>query len=571
MPTFFLLGIGGIVSIIIGAAVLVSALVFCGIIIYKKSFRSASMTLRKEYDSYHTQLTSDCKNMVSRLKVLGDHNEYFRSQYQERQKQYDDILSKRDKDVSAQLNSLDVMVQDKNYKGYKEVESGCTKAVDDFAKAVSTFNADLNSILQDDNDIHSNAVTVKGKYRKIHEFYDFHASELKGLESSFQRIFSTSEKDFSQFDELSNQADFDNAKKILEKLDQLFTAILAVLEQLPLLEVSVTNVLPQKLDSVTEKYQEMIKDGFIVSQMKVEEKTNQMKKELNALQSQLKYLDIRGVNEKIQDIQSRITDIFADFEEERKAKEIYISKQNSLVDSSFSVEKRYARMINLLPKYQNAFVLDEKYVSQMKALKADIETIGILKRELDSYLDTSAKQPYTIITKKMTDMDSEMNKAITVMDDYSSYLNSLKSDSEEVFQGLRECFISLKKAQKEIRNINVQSYTNSLNPTFESSYKEIEEINKIALTQPIDVTTAKIRFHSFKKSVDGFIEAIKTKEEEANKAEMSIVYANVFREDYVDSRAQLEQAEQSFYEGDFTRASSIALNVIKTFSTPSEN
>lgn len=570
MPTFILLDAVGIVSIIIGAVALVVLLVFGGIFFYKRSFCSTSKNLRKTYDTYHAQLTSDCKNMVNRLKVLGEHNDYFNTMYQDRQKQYDDILNKRDKDVFEELNSLDVLVKEKKYKDYKEVEADCTKAVDDFEKAVCVFNSDLNSILQDDNDIHSNAVTVKGKYRSIHEFYNEHQTELKPLEKSFDKIFRSSEKSFNDFDLNANQANFSQAKKILDKLDKLYDAILAVLDKLPSLEMSISAVLPEKCEKLNEEYQKMIQDGFIVSQMNVEDKLSSFKAEIAQMQALLLRLDIRGVDEKIQDIQSRITDIFANFQEERNAKEIYFSKQNSLADSSFSVEKRYARMINSLPKYQKAFVLDDKYVSQIKALKTDIETIGILKRELDSYLDTSARQPYLVITKKMTDMDSEMNKAIRVMDDYSAYLNSLNEESTEVFEGLRNAFVSLKKAQNIVHSINVPSYTNSLKPTFESSFAEIKKINQIVVTTPIDVPLAKEKFESFKNSVDGFTAAINTKKEEADKAEMSIVYANLYRIEYTDSRGQLDQAEQSFYEGDFSRASSIALNVIQTFEPPSQ-
>jgi septation ring formation regulator len=561
----------GIVLICVIAALVVAGLVCLGIFMHKRRFKINSINLRKTYEDYHTQLTTDCANMVSRLKVLGRSNEYFNTMYNERQKQYDDILNRRDRDVASSLDALDKLVAEKKYKDYKEVESEGQQAVSDFKVAVCNFNADLTSILQDDNDVHSNAVNVKAKYREIRQFYEDHVTELKPLENSFNKVINTAEAQFAQFDKDSNEANFTEAKEILENLNKLFTAVLDVLDQLPLLEVSITTVLPQKLETVLDEYNKMLDEGFVVAQMAIGQVVEGMKAEVDALQRQLMVLDIRGVKENIDSLQARITDILASFAEERKAKDTYYEKQNTLVDSSFAVEKRYARLINQLPAYQKAFVLDMKYVAQIKTLKADIESIGILKRELDSYLDTSARQPYVVITKKMTDMDNEMSKAIQVMDSYEGYLNSLKEDSSAVFNGLRQTYVDLKNAQCVVAEIDVLAYTNSIKDEFAKDYQIIKEINDIVITKPINVPLALSKFKPFKSSVDGFLAGISNTKMEADKAETSIVYANAYRQDFTDSRALLAQAEQAFQEADFSRASAIALNIVKTFDAQSAN
>ncbi len=566
MPTYFLLSGAGVAGIVIAALVVAIGLFFLFYVFYKKRFRSASSNLRKTYDTYHLQLTSDCQNMVNRLKTLGANNSYFNSMYLERQKQYDDIVNKRDKDVATALDSLNDLIKEKNYKEYKKAERETADAIKDFSIAVCNFNSDLTSILQDDNDIHSNAVIAKSKYRDIHSFYEEHKIELSPLEKPFEKIFSTSEEKFDLFDKYSDEANFEEAKKILSSLEKLFDAVNNVLADLPSLEVSVSTVIPQKLNSLMEEYQKMVKDGFIVSEMHVEDKVKAMREKIASIQSQLMVLDIRNAKEKISQIQSQITDILAGFEEERKAKDIYFSRQNSLADSSFSVEKRYARMMNQLPLYQKSFVLDDKYVSQMKSLKIDIENIGILKRELDSYLDTSAKQPYVVITRKITDMDNEMTKVIQVMDDYSNYLKSLKEDSSQVFYGIRDCFTQLKKAQNTVNQLGVSSYTNSVKDVFTKDFETIKHIYGIVTSQPIDVPKAKSEFFPFKEEVTGFVHSVEATKEEANKAEAAIVYANAYRRGYSDARPLLAQAESSFLEGDFARATYIALNVVKTFS-----
>jgi septation ring formation regulator EzrA len=566
MPTYVLLGAAGITGICIASVVFVGLLVLSFFFLHKRKFKSTYKNLRKTYDTYHTQLEIDCGKMVSRLKVLGQYNESFNAMYLERQKQYDDIKKKRDDDINLSLNSLETLVKDKDYKGYKRIEEETIKALDDFEKAVCNFSADLSTILQEDNDVHSNAVAVKGKYREIKDFYNDHQSELNALAAPFEKIFVSSEQQFSDFEKKIDEAKYEEAKNILAGLDKLYEAVLAVLKDLPSLEVLVTTVIPAKLNSLEADYKKMIDEQYVVTEMHVDQKISDMRKEISDIQKQLMYLDIRGVKDRLSALQTKITDVLAGFEEERKAKDIYFSKKNSLSDSSFSVEKRYARLMNSLPEYQNTFILDNKYVSQMKTLKADIESIGILKRELDSYLDTSARKPYVIITKKMTEMDNEMTKTVQVMDDYANYLQSLKDDSSYVFSQLRECFVRLKKTQNLVRNMRITSYTKTVQGVFDEDFATIREINSILITAPIDVPLAKSKFASFSKSLEGFINSVNTTIDEAKKAESAIVYANAYRVDYSDSRSILSMAEQSFLEGDFTRATSLAVNVVKTFS-----
>jgi septation ring formation regulator EzrA len=164
-----------------------------------------------------------------------------------------------------------------------------------------------------------------------------------------------------------------------------------------------------------------------------------------------------------------------------------------------------------------------------------------------------------------------MSKAIQVMDSYEGYLNSLKEDSSAVFNGLRQTYVDLKNAQCVVAEIDVLAYTNSIKDEFAKDYQIIKEINDIVITKPINVPLALSKFKPFKSSVDGFLAGISNTKMEADKAETSIVYANAYRQDFTDSRALLAQAEQAFQEADFSRASAIALNIVKTFDAQSAN
>jgi len=569
MPkTYFLDGgisVAAIVVIVVVAVFVVAAGIVLGILLYNRHFKTGVEALEKDYSTYHTQLTNDCDKMVKRLGTLGKNNDYFQKMYTEKQKQYDELMQKRDATLEKEIQKLRRQVDQKNYKDYRLNRDACAKDTDEFKKSVCSFSGDLTAILQDDNDIHSAAVAVKEKYRRVCNFRTEHAKELKPLDHSFELIMAEAEKGFESFNRFSDEADFNQAKKTLADLSKLLEAVLKVMDDLPILESSVNTALPRDIDNVEAKYQEMLKEDYALDDMNVPARLADMRNSVKKLQDQLIYLDTTGCYEKINGIQDEITNILARFEEEKDAKTSYLNSQSSLSDSSYEIERRYASLVNALPENSKTYILSPVKVSSLNDLKSDIEGIGYLKRQLDSSLDTSERKPYVVITRKMKEMQSEMSKAKQTMDDYVAYINGLKKTSEEIFLGIRTYYFHLKEAERKVKDIALNSYSASTSKEFARLYNEIEEIDNIILTCPIDVTAAKNRYNSFTSETSAFIDSVNKSEKACKAAEEEIVKANIYRLEHVDAASRLDEAEKDFLAGDFTSAQQIAKSVEEMF------
>ena len=402
---------------VLGGVAILLAIFFAVMLLHKKSYFAAAANLRESYKELNNQLTSFCKTNLTRLETLGKHSQTLQNTYDERKKQYDEIYQRKDLAILNSLNSIDELLKDKNFRQVREIERDVEADIQAYARTISSFSADLSTLLQEDTDIHSSAVAVKSKLRQIREFYQGHSMELKGLEDSFEIILQDADNAIEKFNELADCTKYDEAKEVLKELDGILTATVSIMDQLPLLQASVTTVLPNKLDELMNTYQEMLENQYVVEYLDVERKVSDMRHELDLLRSKLAFLDISGVKDEIDALQTEITDINAAFEQEKQAKENFLHSQSYLDESTYSIESSYSRHINNIRKLQSVYLLDQKYVDQMYALKSDVESIGFLKRDLDSYLDTSNRKPYTIIMKKLSEMKSEVTKTNRTMND----------------------------------------------------------------------------------------------------------------------------------------------------------
>lgn len=558
----------GIAAISVSSVVVVALVIVSAILIHKHRFSSTSTNLRNSYYDVHSRLTNNCATSLKRLEVLGQYSEYYKNIYDQRQKQYQEIIDRKDKPIVQSLDSLDELVKNKDYRRVHEIEGDISRDIASFNKAVSAFASDLSTLLQEDEVTNSSSVPVKSKHRQIETFYNEHKNELKGSSKSFEFIIADSKSKLEQFQLLTNEAKYEEAKNLLKELDEILTATADVMDQLPLLEASIYTVLPNKITDLIENYDEMKRENYVIDFLHVDEKVEQMKDDIETLKDKIEYLDLGGVKDKVDDIQSEITDLNAAFEEERLAKVNFLNAHSKMDDSTYDDEKRYSKLMLSLPEYQQVYLLNHKYVEQMQSLKTDIENIGILKRQLDSYLDTSNRQPYTLIMKKATEMRTEMTKCERTMKDYESYISSLKQSTEDVYEGLRKAVWDISKTRNEIRKLGINDFLKSSDLKFNRLLSVVKDISDRLQVLPLDVTSIVNEYNSFHDDCSVFLDDCKKRLEDAHKAEQTIIYTNAYRLDYVDCDKLVSEAEKAYFESDFSRAYSKAVEAHEIINHP---
>lgn len=246
----FLMSGAAIAVISAASVVVVAGLIVGAILLHKHRFSSASNNLKNSYSEIHFRLSNNCETALKRLETLGKYSDYYQSIYEERKKQYQDISERKDKAIAVSLASLEELVKSKEYHKIREIETEISNDLAAFNKSVSDFASDLSTLLQEDDVTNSASVPVKAKHRQVETFYNEHKNELISSGPSFEFIISDSKAKIEKFQLLTNEAKYDEAKELLKDLDQVLTATVDIMDQLPLLEASVCTVLPNKISDL---------------------------------------------------------------------------------------------------------------------------------------------------------------------------------------------------------------------------------------------------------------------------------------------------------------------------------
>ena len=213
-------------------------------------------------------------------------------------------------------------------------------------------------------------------------------------------------------------------------------------------------------------------------------------------------------------------------------------------------------------------MLDKKKVDSLLILRNDIETVGYLKRELDSYLDAGNKQPFSVITSRVAKMREEIAKVVETMQEYQDYLDKVKNDSEQLYTKIRDLYLSLKHTQYKVRvSIGSKAISDIYLKRILVLFDNLKTIDNLLTSQPVDVYNASNLFNSVNEKYLTINQEVNELDVKCKKAESSILYANAYRVDFFDSRPNLDRAEKAFIEGDFDRAINESIRVLDTFKS----
>jgi septation ring formation regulator EzrA len=163
----------------------------------------------------------------------------------------------------------------------------------------------------------------------------------------------------------------------------------------------------------------------------------------------------------------------------------------------------------------------------------------------------------------MCDMENEMGRIKDTIKDFNNYLVSLKKDADEIYSKVCDYFLKLKDTQAVIREMNVPSFSDRMKIAIERSYAYLEDVGDILKVQPIDVHSALDTLSYTEDIVEKLLKEVEENAAQKKYAEESIVYANQYRQGFVDCKHALNNASVAFFEGDFTRTIDETVAIIK--------
>ena len=549
------MGTLAIILIIIGSLALIVVLI---ILLYvfafsRRSIKKQIRDLENKYSFLDAMLVGTDSQYVHNLELISRTNLLYVEKYNIYYKKFNEVLNNDDKYVASLIQQLKSLVSSNQYKNIKIVISDTRKALSTFEDAVNALDAELYELVKPEEQARQEILKLKENYRRVKQTYYTNADDLELVSSSFSKIFEKLDFMFGDFENHIESAEYDEANELIPTISKVIKALESTLVELPNLCVMVQTVVPEKIEELTSEYNATERMGVPLFNISYRHKVEEWKKTLQQLRKKLVDLETSGVAEEIERIQEEMEQTREMLGLEVEDKAIFEEAADKLYREAIALEKEFLKVCSLLPEVEKVYIISDEQKESIEELKKSMNRMGASKRTLDNFVHSGTKQPYSILRKKLDDLQQTYDEASRGLTTFKAYIDSLRTSCEEAYSLVFIYYYRCKQSEAILREIGIDSFINRYETQVDSCYDLLNEIDRSLKVKPIDVAMINERVEQLKVIANRLFDEVENKYREQQLAESTVVYANRDRNHQADVHQQLTILEDAFFSGEFVR------------------
>ena len=543
----------GIIVGIVGGTV---GLIVVGILLYVFVFSKAKIKkqikeIERKFSYLDALLIGQDSQYIHRLEIISRTNLLYVDKHSTFTRRFREIYETDDKFVESLIRQLNSLVANKQYKNIKNTLMEARKALEIFEDKTNQLDKDLYELIKLEEDSRQTVYRLKEQYRVVKQSYYAKANELELASSSFNRAFDKLDAQFVQIDEHIESAEYDETAEIIPEVINVINALGKIIDVLPNLCSLVQQVIPEKIEDINAVYRHITSLEIPVYHLNVKENIKRWQKELDNVKQKLKNLSIGGCQHECDRIIKEIEDLSTQLLKEESDKTSFETEKDNLYQEVKVLDDEFIKICSILPRVHEYYVVDALQNQKFDILNRNIDRLWSTKRSLDGFIHSETKQPYSVLQSKLDDLRADYNICFTGLKEFKTYLDSLKTTSEEAYSLVSIYFYRAKQIENTLRLLRVPEVEQLYAYQLENVFKNLNEINLLLQEKPIDVKNINDRIEDLKRSANDFFEQVENKFRDSQLAESAVVYANRDRNHQTDVHQQLSVLENDFFKGEF--------------------
>ncbi|MCQ2772026.1 MAG: hypothetical protein MJ238_01945 [Bacilli bacterium] len=550
--------------IIIGGVVLVGGIIALYFVFFKKKGIDKKVAeLEASFSTAHGLLFGEICTAIKRLEAIGSVNLCYVDEYSQENRAYKDVRNVLDASAQAVINELKDLKQEKKYKELKESLPKARETISEYVESVTRLKNTLDQKFLVENQCKDKASRVKQDVRSVKMLYNNHASELNLVVNPLNIAFTNLDRALESIEYNIESAHYEEAQDTIGKVSAMVAGLNVVLKELPQICVQLSSVLPDKIISLKNRYEDLTKEGYPLHQITSRAAIEGYNNDLETMKATVLRLSIDGINDKINLIHQIIDKANESIDGEIKAKAAFVAEKDEVISLQNSTSCKATNLNRDIEKIKQIYNLNDQDQEDVKKILQLDEQAETSKRVLDTFVNSATKQPFTVLLDKLHAVRDQAQLTCDAVQAFETHLLSFKEDVVRARATNHDYYLKLKEIEAYLHSTNMPSLKEKYDETIDNLYSYIDEMSQLVQMRPIDVRRINAIQATIVKDGNALISDVNQQVSTLNQAEAGIVNANRNRALNTAVDQSVTQAEQFFFGGEFDEALSI-INTVQT-------
>lgn len=482
--------------------------------------------------------------------------------------QYEEYATEFERITEFQKNQLALLVNEVDEQLFYGKLSKISKKIKQLHEMLLTYEKDsqillakIETITEIENVQRVEIIRVKEKYRKTIDEFEMIRFKVEEFAPDFLDLFNEVDDSFVKLESMMNNQLFEEAKEFTQNIDKKVDWITLNMKDLPSYIAVVRQYIPKKVDYAMSLIEDMSEDRFSLNELDVTNRMNMIRTTLDESSQRIKKLDLDSVGQTLQGLVDGIDALTQDLEKEKKAFDEFKQKWDESYTLITDIYDQYKQVLIDFNKIKKLYVIDEEKIDVDERYK---EFDVVLKESYD--LEEEMKMgnfSYSLMISKVESLRLRAAVHQTYLSDFFKVRDHLYLQEQRAIDELENINIVLLEIKSEIKNKHLPMINESYKDYIQDSYDKAAHIQAYRQNRPVELVELSKRVDGARDVIYKLYDNVHNLIVTAEMVEEAIVFGNRYRSTFLEVNTELTKAEVLFRNGEYTKALSIAVDIIE--------
>ena len=502
-------------------------------------------------DKFQQLNNSNLDSKMNKLKSISENNKEYVEVYDELKEKYNTLINTYSLEMEIAFNKIDVLLSNKDFKVVKDELLMTEQSLNKYEEELNNIDEEVKNVTGKEDELRKIVVPLKENFRVLKASFYEHKEELSVCGKVFEKKINELEKTIAKLDNKLENGYYKDSEQLIDVLQREISFYNGHLEKMPQIVSFSMQVLPKRLENTVSKYQKMKEEGYPLFSVKVNAMEEKIKSWLDEIKVRFEEFNYDDINDSIKEIAYEIENLNDALEKEVTAKDHFNQYIDVVYETIDEIGKKFLKAKRDTNNIKGVYLIDNERYEELSTLENQVHILNRIKMELDAYIHSATKQPYSILTAKMGELAEFGSEVEEKLNDYQNYIVSLKNDSEYSYEKVNSYSVEITTLYNNLKGLNHKV----LSVVYEERYNYIcsliQNLDKCLKTQPIDVQSINGNIKKLINDAEQLLIDMKNSLKMYNMAQNIIVFTNKYRSSFSTVNEVLNRAKIHFENGEF--------------------
>ncbi|QDI91181.1 hypothetical protein EPH95_08270 [Salicibibacter halophilus] len=461
---------------------------------------------------------------------------------------WDEIVDQRLPEVEMYLFDIEEIANKYQFRRAKDKLVDADHYLTAIEDDISTIRQEVDQLVNSEEKNREEIEAATEKYKDVRSLLSRQWRSLGEAASLLEEKVKKCREELEAYDEETKSGNYMRAREHLLFLQETLEEAHGQIENVPKLLAEIDRDIPEQVREMRSNVREMEENAFSFRHFTVHEDLDEVDGMLSYLKQNVSALELKDVEDKLEQIKETLTQNASLLEREAEAK-------NEVETGVASLKERHENLLNALAELEEErsgveinYQLPDGDKSKMESILKEVSDV---EKEGQAFEDLQANQKhsYTDLRGKLENLNIRMTEIEDSINESLERLQDIRGDETRAMEQLKELRVWMTETQFKLQKSQLPAVPEALVDQLGHAGKELEKATAMLETVPLDMKAIQEALEQSHQGIEKASHTLSEAVDQANWAERLLQFGNRYRNQFAELPPILNDAENQFRNG----------------------